>query len=512
MKLDIHTQDRFGITQDVLLAVSTQGWELLSMEVQPCHIFIHLSTQEDAFTTAENGLMQVEGVLAVSVIAFMPNERRSHYLDSLFTTLPDPIIDIAPNGEVIVANQAAASILQCSVASLESSNLTAYMDFPLSRVFETSLPSMEVTITDQNFWVNITRIWADDTVSGAVLVFRSPQRLGQELSLLHSSARQLSAGIIGSSIAITEAIEQSKRFAELVMPVLLNGETGTGKELFARVLHENSARMAKPFLAINCAALPENLLESELFGYTQGAFTGAAKGGKPGLFELAHQGTVFLDEIGEMSGYLQAKLLRFLENYKVRRIGGSKEIAVDVRIVSATHRNLLEMVKAGSFREDLYYRLNVLNIRLPPLRERREDIGMLAQHFLTLAAKQTNRAVTGLSDSAIQRLADYPWPGNVRQLQNVIFRSVALSDDSLLDKEDIKFITHDEVEETVETREAIPHWESVTSWKEAQARFERALLEALYPSFPSVRKLATRLGVSHNKIAMKLREHHIEKG
>lgn len=511
MKLDIHTQDRFGITQDVLLVISKRGWELLSMEMQPCHIFIHLSTQEEAFLEVEATLADVTGVRAVIPISFLPNERRSHYLDSLFTTLPDPIIDIAPNGDVIVANQAAASLLRCSIATLEADNLASYMDFPLSRVFSTSLPSMEVSIGENIFWVNITRIWAKEVVSGAVLVFRSPQRLGQELSLLNSSGRQLAAGIIGNSIAITEAVEQSKRFAELSMPVLLNGETGTGKELFARGLHENSSRKTKPFLAINCAALPENLLESELFGYTQGAFSGAAKGGKPGLFELSHQGTVFLDEIGEMSSYLQAKLLRFLENYKVRRIGGSKELSVDVRIVSATHRNLLDMVKDGGFREDLYYRLNVLNIRLPALRERKEDIGMLAQHFLMLAAKQTNRTVTGLSDAAIQRLSMNSWPGNVRQLQNVIFRSVALSDHPLLDKEDIKFITNDEPEIVTDSLVTIPEWSQATTWKDAQAQFEKQLLLALYPEYPSVRKLASRLAVSHNKIAMKLREHNIQK-
>lgn len=511
MKLDIHTQDRSGITQDVLLAVSTQGWELLSMEVQPCHIFIHIGVKDEESTTVRAVLCDVFGVIAVNSISFLPNERRSHYLDSLFTTLPDPIIDIAPNGDVIVANQAAASLLSCSIQGLESDNLLNYIDFPLARVFESNLPSMEMAISENMFWVNVTRIYSGEDVSGAVLVFRSPQRLGQELSLLHSSARQFSAGIIGNSIAITEAIEQSKRFAELSMPVLLNGETGTGKELFARALHENSGRKTKPFLAINCAALPENLLESELFGYTQGAFSGALKGGKPGLFELAHQGTVFLDEVGEMSGYLQAKLLRFLENYKVRRIGGSKEVSVDVRIVSATHRHLLEMVKGGDFREDLYYRLNVLTIRLPSLKERREDIGMLAQHFLILAAKQTNHAVSGFSDAAIERLSNYSWPGNVRQLQNVIFRSVALSNSSLLDAEDLKFIANDEAESPLETTIQDSSWEQVRSWKDAQNLFEKQLLEALYPRFPSVRKLANRLGVSHNKIAMKLREHQIKK-
>lgn len=481
------------------------------MEVQPCHIFIHLSTQEEELFAVESALNNVAGVRAVNVISFLPNERRSHYLDSLFTTLPDPIIDIAPNGNVIVANQAAASLFNCSISTLEDDNLTDYIDLSLNRIFDTSLPSMEVAIGENTYWVNITRIWANEVVSGAVLVFRSPQRLGQELSLLHSSAGQFNGGIIGSSIAITEAMEQSKRFAELTMPVLLNGETGTGKELFARALHENSSRKTKPFLAINCAALPENLLESELFGYTQGAFSGAARGGKPGLLELAHQGTVFLDEIGEMSVYLQAKLLRFLENYKVRRIGGSQEVSVDVRIVSATHRNLLELVKTGGFREDLYYRLNVLNIRLPALRERTEDIGMLAQHFLTLAATQTNHAVTGLSDAAIQRLSTYAWPGNVRQLQNVIFRSVALCDHSLLDGEDIKFITNDEPELPASSAQGFAAWDEIKTWKEAQAIFEKQLLTALYPKHASVRKLAVRLGVSHNKIAMKLREHNVGK-
>ncbi len=223
------------------------------------------------------------------------------------------------------------------------------------------------------------------------------------------------------------------RVAALDAPLLIQGETGTGKELVARACHAISSRHGAPFLALNCAALPENLAESELFGYAPGAFTGAQRGGKPGLMELANQGTVFLDEIGEMSPYLQAKLLRFLNDGSFRRVGGDREIKVNVRILSATDRDLEKMVGEGSFREDLFYRLNVLNVEVPPLRERGQDILLLARHFMQQACAQIQRPGLPAGPGTYPALLGNRWPGNVRQLQNVIFRAAAICESSLVD-------------------------------------------------------------------------------
>jgi TyrR family helix-turn-helix protein len=285
-------------------------------------------------------------------------------------------------------------------------------------------------------------------------------------------------------------------------PLLITGETGTGKELLAQACHGVSNRSNAPFLELNCAALPESLAESELFGYMSGAFTGAQRGGKPGLFEMADGGTVFLDEIGEMSLYLQAKLLRFLNDGKFRRIGGDKEVRVNVRIISATHRNLPKMVQEGLFREDLFYRLNVLHLEMPALRDRPDDILLLAGHFIERACTQSQKPVCRLNSSACAALVSNRWPGNVRQLQNVVFRAITMSDQRVLGAADVDWaegsISADEV-----------NLDTAENWDLSVSAFERALLERLYPQYPSSRKLAARLATSHSMIATKLRKYGI---
>jgi DNA-binding NtrC family response regulator len=209
--------------------------------------------------------------------------------------------------------------------------------------------------------------------------------------------------------------------------VLLRGESGTGKELLARALHENSARAAKPYVKVHCAALSTGLLESELFGHVKGAFTGAHKD-KIGRFELANGGTLFLDEIGDIGLDIQTKLLRVLQEKTFERVGSSESVQVDVRIIAATHQNLEELIRQGRFREDLYYRLKVIDIHVPPLRERREDIPELALHFLAQYSQECNRGVTQIDDDAMAHLKGYDWPGNIRQLENVMERAVVICD------------------------------------------------------------------------------------
>jgi transcriptional regulator of aroF, aroG, tyrA and aromatic amino acid transport len=301
--------------------------------------------------------------------------------------------------------------------------------------------------------------------------------------------------------------------------VLISGETGTGKELIARALHQLSPRANAPFLAINCAALPENLLESELFGYSAGAFTGAKKTGKPGLIELAEGGSIFLDEIAEMSTYLQAKLLRFLQDFSYRRVGGTKELHANVRIISASHQNLAKLITEKLFREDLYYRLNVLNLALPALRERTVDIHLLATYFINNAVKQVEQVVEPasgvlrLTEEALLLLQAYHWPGNIRQLQNVLFSVVALNTSQVIDAQAIeqaltKFSQVSPLSPNEVTTD-ISVLQNIKDWPSAQASFEKKLLSQLYPLFPTTRKLADRLNVSHNKIAMKLRKYHL---
>lgn len=243
-------------------------------------------------------------------------------------------------------------------------------------------------------------------------------------------------GIVGQSPTLREALRLVEQVARTDVTVLLTGESGTGKELFARMLYEHSDRADKPFVAVNCAALPESILESELFGYEKGAFTGANQR-RIGRFEAAHGGTLFLDEIGELTPQVQVKLLRVLQESEFERLGANETVRVDVRILAATNRDLDEEMRVGRFREDLFWRLNVVNIHIPRLRERLEDVPLLAEHFLNKFRQKNRRDIAGISRDAMNTLARYSWPGNVRELENVIERAVVLDRDGVIDVDDL---------------------------------------------------------------------------
>jgi DNA-binding NtrC family response regulator len=243
--------------------------------------------------------------------------------------------------------------------------------------------------------------------------------------------------LIGRSAKMQEVLATVERVAPTNSTILLGGESGVGKDMIARALHQHSRRATGPFIKINCTAIPENLLESELFGYEKGAFTGAV-GSKPGKFELADKGTIFLDEIGDVPGTIQVKLLRVLQDRDFERLGGTKTLKVDVRVVAATNQDLRAALEEGTFRQDLYYRLNVVPINIPPLRERKEDIPYLADYFLERFAREAGKPLRGITSAAQKLLMDFHWPGNVRELENIIERAVALSVGDTLDVADIR--------------------------------------------------------------------------
>jgi DNA-binding NtrC family response regulator len=245
-------------------------------------------------------------------------------------------------------------------------------------------------------------------------------------------SENLTEDIVGDSAAMTRIKEVIQGLSKSDATVLIRGESGTGKELVAKAIHKTSARADGPFIALNCAAIPESLLESELFGYERGAFTGATRR-KIGHFQLAHKGTLFLDEIGDLSMALQAKLLRVLENHIITPLGGEKEIKIDIRLISATHRPLETAIQEGAFREDLFYRLNVFPITLPPLRDRREDVPAIARHFLAGWGRPTK----DLSEAALHKLVRYDWPGNIRELRNVLERAIIVRSGGEIAEDDI---------------------------------------------------------------------------
>jgi two-component system, NtrC family, response regulator GlrR len=305
------------------------------------------------------------------------------------------------------------------------------------------------------------------------------------------------AGIITRSLALESILGKAKLVAGSDASVLIRGESGTGKELLARAIHKASPRSSKPFVAINCGAIPEQLLESELFGHTRGSFTGAARDYK-GLFQAAEGGTVFLDEIGDMPLPLQVKLLRVLQDREIRPIGTTQTIPVDVRIISATHRNLEEAIKAGSFREDLYYRLNVVSFGLPALSERREDIPVLATHFLNQLAERYKKPLNGFASEAMEILVKSSWPGNVRELYNVVEQAVALSTTSI--------ITPALVDSAMRGQSA-----ELSSFESARSEFERDYLAKLLKitggNVTQAAKLAKRNRTEFYKL---LQRHHLD--
>lgn len=242
--------------------------------------------------------------------------------------------------------------------------------------------------------------------------------------------------LITSDRRTLDLMQLAKTVAQSKATVLIQGESGTGKELLATLIHESSPRANRPFVAINCAAIPENLLESELFGYERGAFTGAVSS-SPGKFELAHGGTILLDEISEMDVRLQAKLLRVIQEGEVDRIGSKRPVPIDVRIIATTNKNLAQCVRQGTFREDLFYRLNVVNLTLPPLRERMGDVALLSAYFMRMYARKNNRPVEGFSREAIAMLEAHPWPGNARELENTIERAVLTARGRLIANTDV---------------------------------------------------------------------------
>jgi DNA-binding NtrC family response regulator len=318
--------------------------------------------------------------------------------------------------------------------------------------------------------------------------------------------------IISKHPRIVEIMEIVRQVADSKATVLIEGESGTGKELVARAIHFNSQRAGFPFVVVNCSAIPRELLESELFGHEKGAFTGAGKK-KIGSFELAHRGTLFLDEIGEMPKELQVKILRAMEGYRFRRVGGTEEIGVDVRLITATNRDLKAAVEAGEFREDLYYRLHVVSIKLPPLRERKGDISPLVLHFLEKHKNEVKGKRLEISEKALQALEDYQWPGNVRELENCILRATLFTRSSRIELEDLPSEVRGEEGELFRPVPRDSEELKRMKWqlkRKAEDELERVFLkEALKKNRGNISKAALDVGMDRRQLQNLIRKHRI---
>ncbi|WP_310461817.1 sigma 54-interacting transcriptional regulator [Sphaerotilus sp.] len=503
MRIDVFFTDRVGIAQEILATLAQRALDVSAVEVEPPHVYLEAPALDaQGLEQLRGELLGVAGVQSVDAVAMLPGARRRLYLDALLAAQGDPVLAVDAAGVVVVANAAAVSASGRAEAALIGQSLPGLTGEARS--------GSEVQLGGQSFLLESVALHeAGGAVAGAVLTLHAPHRLGERLSALRNHGAGGFEAILGDSPAIRQLKQRAARMAPVDAPLLIRGETGTGKELIAHACHAGSRRKEQPFFALNCAALPESLAESELFGYAGGAFTGALRGGKPGLLELADGGTLFLDEVGEMSAYLQAKLLRFLNDGSFRRVGGERELKADLRIVSATHRSLEDMVAAGTFRQDLLFRLDVLQLQVPPLRDRMEDILPLAQVFLERACAQIGRPRPRIGAAAAAALLAHPWTGNVRQLQNVIFRAVTLSEAPVIEPVDLEFVGSAPTPAASAAAMAV---ETVVSLEDAVAGFERTLLQRLHRDYPSTRKLAERLQTSHSAIAVRLRKYGIGAG
>ncbi len=370
----------------------------------------------------------------------------------------------------------------------------------------------------------VTKPWDSKELRGILLhalerfhLVRENRRLQEQLSeyagmLAHDAHSEFDFGaIVGDAPALKDVLAKVEQVAQTTATVLLRGETGTGKELVARAIHINSARHDKPFVRVNCAALATGVLESELFGHEKGAFTGAVAR-RPGRFELAHGGTIFLDEIGDVPLDVQVKLLRVLQERELERVGGVETVSVDVRVISATHRDLETLITEGKFREDLYYRLNVFPIRLPALRERPSDVGALAEHFVQKFAPRVGKDVRGLDAAAQTELQAYAWPGNVRELENVIERGIILARGTLLTPADLDFGRRGPPPpRPAPIATEAPTTESGRTFYKRHSDQEKGeIVSAIDRSDGNIAHAARELGINRSTLYYRMRKHGLE--
>lgn len=407
---------------------------------------------------------------------------------------PIAVIELDNDHRLLYANTLAETLFD-----ITGDEVSQPFDYKKTGLFSKK-PSTVVSIAGERYLFE--KIHSSDKI---LLILQPISYLQRQLISYPVNKQVAFDNLITQSKAMQALLEKSKAFANQNEPLLISGETGSGKDVLALACHRYSSRGKNIFLALNCGGLPDEMAESELFGYARGAYAGAMKG-KKGFFEQAHGGTVFLDGIDEMSPNLQRKLIRFIVDGNFRRIGNDNEIKVDVRIICATQTNLYSLVEKGEFRQDLYYRLNVLPLAIPPLRERKPDILPLTEFFIKAFANKKGIEPPRIDNKLISVLIDYSWPGNVRQLKNVLYSALVQLKGNKLMLADVQLPNKVSLGEDIV---ALTKKMENKTLGEMMKHFEKSVLLSLYAEYPSSRKLSKRLGLSHTAIANKLREYAI---
>ncbi|MGC8493624.1 MAG: sigma-54 interaction domain-containing protein [Syntrophobacteraceae bacterium] len=519
-KLYMLFKDRIGIVADVSALIARNDLSIKSMEVEQTGGKAKLYVEIENGGASRQDVFKMLGTISdleeFSFIEVLPQQVREKQFRVVLDNIRDGVFSIDTEGKITTINRVAATLLGCEAGSLIGKHIK---ELPLSDydILEclsgkkfTNVKREIVTSSSRIQFFSTCRPIVDskNRISGAVEIDKDVQQIKLLAQSISEPAPVTFSDFLGQNHLIREATLLARKIAATDSIVTIRGESGTGKDIFARAIHSGSGRKG-PFIPINCAALPENLLESELFGYVSGAFTGATKEGKPGLFEMANGGTIFLDEIGEMPLGLQAKLLRAIEEKSLRRVGGTKEITITSRIITATNENLEQMLTDKLFRKDLYYRINVLPIHIAPLRERLDDIPLLVDHFLFQLNSRLDKAPQTLTRDAMDKLCAHDWPGNVRELKNVIERASILCESDRIDSDYILFSF-----EIGKTREELQDFRPVVEEKKPLRavldRYEKQMIRQAIETSASLRAAAKSLGISHTGLLQKIRKHGLE--
>ncbi|MBP2022571.1 transcriptional regulator of aroF, aroG, tyrA and aromatic amino acid transport [Clostridium punense] len=512
IRFEIITEDKIGITLKILEKIYKANISLTSVEVFPTKICVKI---EDIHKWKKDELIKefytLEEVIQVEEAELLYYEKNERKLLAVLDSVDDGIIAVNREGKVEIFNRYCEEIFGYKKESVVGNDITTLIkEDDLIHVIKNgkSYKNIEVTVKnleeEKHYMVSGMAIKDDDGNSlGGICSLRDVNKAIEMVKVISSTEEGAFKEVIGNSRAINKVKNLATTVAKISSTVLIRGESGTGKELFAKAIHNLSNRRDNPFVAINCAALPDNLIESELFGYEKGSFTGALSNGKDGLFKQANNGTIFLDEIGELSLPLQAKLLRVLQEGVIRKIGSNKEERINIRVIAATNRNLEEMIKGKVFREDLYYRLNVIPLYIPALRERVEDIPILVMHFIEKLNHTLNKNIKGAEMEFINKLIEYPWQGNIRELQNVMERAMILCEGDTLVIENIIFdISNLSVFENTEISKSEP-------LKVIVERTEINEIKNALKNNRSIRSAAKALGISHTALMNKIKKYRI---
>lgn len=516
LKFQLIFYDRIGIVFDITKLMSEQGLNIVAMEVAQkegfAKISIEIGQQNNSATS--NTLFAlfktIPGLESIAELRRLPEEERQRWVRIVFDGMSEGVVSVDAGGFINTVNKVACRILGQQYENIIGHHLSEISptDSILLECIEKRIPvsRRKLSMTDTGrFEVYGSAKPINDSrgnLVGAVLLMKNLKEVKEMVDAVSTPLHVTFDDFIGQSTAIKNLIIFAKKIADTGTIVSITGESGTGKELFAKAIHFESGRTG-PFIPINCAALPEQLIESELFGYVDGAFTGARKKGKPGLFEAAKDGTIFLDEIGDMPLGPQAKILRVLQDGLVRRIGGFEEIPVNTRVITATNKNLKDMVIEKRFREDLFYRINVLTIQIPPLKERLMDIPLIAGDFLHQFNKKLGKADQTVSKEAMTRMYNHSWPGNVRELKNVIERASVLSDTDEIQVDSI-LISHENARPESRGGYHENPDKANQSLKDRVGFYEATILLDTLNTTSSVRQAAKKLSISHTALLRKI--------